>query len=335
MISRFNSAYLFFSGLSITIILLAKISPAYFWGFGLLAFLIPFILAVHIAGLLSFSIIRNRVLFSSLVVLAIGINYIKYSVGFGQISKNADPKPGKSLSILTHNLGSYSFDSEPTNHHYSQMNFRQYDVICFQEFVKSNVDSTIQHFKKKADIEDYNFVFTGKKMTPRNLGLITFSRYPIVNSGKIEFGFNSFNGVNYVDIKVHSDTIRVYNAHFKSYNLKEAVSWVNFIQRIRSAIIERTVRTQEVLAHISKAEHPVILAGDLNEHPYGYVYNQFINNLNDAISSTAYILPQTISDFPVRIDYILVDKKMHVSDFGILNNVLISDHYPIYSLVEY
>ena len=151
MLSRFNIAYLVFSGLSIIIILLAKISPAYFWGFGLLAFLIPFVLVVHIAGLLSFIIIRSKVLFTSLAVLLIGINYIEYSVGFGQTGKNSNPKSGKSLSILTHNLGSYSFDSETSNQHYLQMNFHQYDVICFQEFVKSNVDSTIQQFKKRSE----------------------------------------------------------------------------------------------------------------------------------------------------------------------------------------
>ncbi len=335
MILNFNKAYSFFSTLSVITLLLAKISPVYFWVFGLLAFLIPIILSLHFIGLLSFVFFRRKIILLSLVVLLTGINHINSSIGVGYFKKKTSAVLNKSLTILTHNLGSYSFHSNSNGSYSSQMNFRQYDVICFQEFVKSNSDSTIQNLAKTAGIEDYSYVFTGKKMTPKNFGLLIFSRYPIINSGKIAFGLNSFNGVSYVDIKIKTDTIRVYNSHFKSYNLKEAKSITNYLQRIKGAIVERTSRAEEVLTHISNAKHPVILVGDLNEHPYGYVYNQFVNKLNDAISGTTYIFPQTVSKFPARIDYIFVDRRLNVIDFGILKTILISDHFPVYSRVEY
>lgn len=335
MILSFNRTYLVFSTSSILIIFLAKISPVYFWWFGLLAFFIPIILALNIVGLISIIYFKRKVLLSSLVVLILSANHINSSMGIDLFKNGKSPEFDNSLSILSHNLGSYSFDTDSTGKYSSLINFPQFDVICFQEFVKSNSDSTIQNLAKTAGIEDYSFVFTGKNMTPKDFGLLTFSRYPIINSGKIAFGLNSFNGVNYVDIKVKKDTIRVYNAHFKSYNFKEARSMANYLQKIKGAIIERTSRTEEVLKHISNAKYPVILVGDLNEHPYGYVYSLFVNKLNDAISDTNYILPQTVSKFPFRIDYIWVDKKLIVSDFGILKKEFISDHYPVYSEVVF
>lgn len=334
MIFSNKNLYLFFCLLSIGIIFSSNISPVYFWGIGIITFFIPLILFLNLIGFITYFFTKKRFFITSAIVIILGMNHITSSIGIGFTPNKENSISNESISIISHNIGSYKIDSKKNYKNYSGINLNKFDIICFQEFVKSNADSTIQNFQKIAGIENYYYYYTGKVMTPKDLGLITFSRYPIINSGKILFGTNSFNGIHYIDVRIVSDTVRIYNAHFKSYNSREIKTYKKLAYVVKKAIVERSERTKEVLEQMSKCKYKIILAGDFNEHPYGYVYHQFTDKLMDTIVGTSFFFPRTIYRFPARIDYIMVDKKLRVEDFGIFNNISISDHFPIHARIS-
>lgn len=322
---------------SVLIIVLAKVSPSVHWIFGLLGFLVPAVLIYNGGLVLFYLLFKKKGILLPLIVLVVGISHFTATFGsidFLKSEKTSDPDSLK-LSVLSHNLGSFSFNSRKNQSKYSSLiDLKKYDVICFQEFLKSDRDSTIQRFLKNAGLQNYYYHFIGTKMVPQDLGLLTLSKYPIVFSGEIPFQKNSYNRVSFVDIKAGEDTVRVYNIHLKSYDLRSSYSSRYSLYRIKRAIIERSWRIDPVLKSIEDSKKPVILAGDFNSHPYGYVYRRFAEELSDTFTAKLHLPASTFVHFPIRIDYIFTNDMFSTTSFKIKYNCIVSDHFPVTSIVS-
>jgi endonuclease/exonuclease/phosphatase family metal-dependent hydrolase len=209
------------------------------------------------------------------------------------------------------------------------INEKQPDILSIQEY-RRDEDINLSGYEKFE-------VISGQKV--KN-GQAIFSKFPIINSGSIEFP-NSFNNAIYVDIVKNKDTIRVYNVHLQSMKidanadaLKNETS-ENLYRRVSKTFTMQQLQAEQFLEHKSKCPYKMIICGDFNNTAYSYVYKEIKGDLQDAFVEAGNAFGRTydIRFFPVRIDFLLVDDAFEVNSFKTFD-VVLSDHYPIMAKVK-
>ena len=220
------------------------------------------------------------------------------------------------------------------------------DIISFQEFYADEKEKFIdvESLKKTFETPYCHTYYTVTLRNTDHWGMATFSKYPIVNIGAINFLTSSNNACMFSDVKIGKDTIRVYNIHFQSIHFKkEDYAFIDslksenekpkqnvknsrrILSRLKKAFIKRAVQVDTVASHISQSPYPVVVSGDFNDSPVSYTYNKISKNLDDAFMKSGFGLGQTYNGkFPsLRIDYIL-----HSKEFGSYN---FTTHHKNYS----
>ena len=86
---------------------------------------------------------------------------------------------------------------------------------------------------------------------------------------------------------------------------------------------------------MNKSPYKTILNGDFNNTTHSYVYRLLSSNFDDAfdIAGKGFGRTYSFDFFPLRIDFILVDKTLKIVDFQ-THNVRYSDHFPISTILE-
>ena len=136
---------------------------------------------------------------------------------------------------------------------------------------------------------------------------------------------------------IDKDTIRVYSLHIESLHISQKNDYL--VEEDKEALIRniafRFAKQQEQVdifkAHHEKSPYKTIVCGDFNNTAFSYIYRKIRgNNLNDAFSQLGFGFGSTFDFdyFPLRIDYILLDKSMKIRDFQVFKENL-SDHFPI------
>src|SRR5258706_5436236 len=123
------------------------------------------------------------------------------------------------VHLVTHNMNALKYYTRRDEFDSNQKSLQawvaknDFDIICLQEMVEGKQEPFL--------IPGYNKV-SSSKMTRLgdHLGLFVFSRYPVVNSGKMEFAFNSYNWLMWVDLAIAKLTVRTFNGQLLSYDLR-------------------------------------------------------------------------------------------------------------------
>ena len=226
------------------------------------------------------------------------------------------------------------------------------DILCLQEFYTSeqkgdynNIDTVKQILKTAYFHSEYTT--TLRKYD--HWGIATFSKYPIINQGKIIFNTKSNNICIYSDIVINKDTLRIYNVHLQSVSFskgdnkflddviseqKDAEDEVqnskSILRRLKRAFLKRTKQVDMIVLHMKTCNYKIIICGDFNETAASYSYQKLSKNLNDAFIEKGFGFGRTYAGkWPqFRIDYILHDKTLHCSNYK-RSEETYTDHYPI------
>lgn len=337
------------------------ISPKIFWPLSFFGLAYPFILLVNIFFVIYWVLFRKWQLLVSLIIILLGWPHLiaHFQIHFG--NTNSSVGNTNLLKVITYNvrlfdLYEWSSDRSTDNKIFGLMKNSNADIICMQEFMYHNdgeiisVDSMLQSFKANQLHAEYTAVYN-----PTNkLGIATFSSYPIIGKGRLDFGKNTHNICMYTDIKVNKDTIRVYNAHFQSIhfgkedylflekiddpNTDSETQWLGIkkiLKKMRAAFTRRSEQADKVAEHISKSPYPVVFCGDFNDTPGSYTYHTIAKFLHDAFKESGRGIGNTyIGLFPsFRIDYILYSDDLESSNYERIEKKY-SDHYPIGCRIE-
>ncbi len=278
-------------------------------------------------------------------------------------------KANQEVKVLSYNvrlfdLYNWTHNKDTRKNIFSLIETETPGILCLQEFFHGdsgnfNTLDTLIHITGS---KDHHVEYTLSRRKKDHYGIATFSKYPIGNKGKITFKTRSNNICIYSDLKINTDTVRVYNVHFQSihfgyadYKFIDALSrktWdpssggkeqndtldaedieiasKNILRRLKRAFIRREEQTSKVLEHIATCQYPVIVCGDFNDTPFSYTYHSFSEKLQDAFMESGSGIGSTyLGAFPsYRIDYIFYSKNsLSSSGFEVLPEKL-SDHYP-------
>jgi len=199
------------------------------------------------------------------------------------------------------------------------------DVLSIQEY----------HPHKNIDLSFFKYKFEKLSGKKTKYGQAIFSKFPIVNSGSIEFPETANNAI-FADVVNGNDTIRVYNIHLESMridtkveNLKKEDS-ERLFKRIGLTFTMQQFQTELVLMHKKQCKYKMVICGDFNNTAFSYVYRQIKGDLLDTFKEAGNGFGRTYNFkfFPVRIDFIFADKEFSINGFKAFNKRY-SDHFPI------
>ncbi len=340
------------------------ISPAHLWlpAFAGLAY--PYLLAANILFIVFWLFVRVKFTLFSILTLLLGYTHLMTFMQFHS-PKNLDPKDAyfKVLSYNVRNFDLYNYKKnwepnyEKRNKIYKFIQKESADIICFQEFVndlsgKFKTLDTIVTFQKAKNVHaEYTVVSRGINQ----FGIATFTSFPIVHKGRINFPNATTNLCIYTDILVGKDTIRIYNAHFESihfnyadYEFAENIAStqpkneedlknksMRILRLMKIGYEKRAIQADIVAKHVEKSPYSVIFCSDLNDTPVSYAYHSLTDILKDAFTESGSGMGNTYTEiFPsFRIDYIFLSNALTSANFVCIPSDN-SDHYPIECLVK-
>jgi len=173
-----------------------------------------------------------------------------------------------------------------------------------------------------------------------NVGLAIFGKGKMINKGEVISNNGRIIAI-YVDFIKQNDTLRLYNSHFKSYNLNplsfkpNKETFKDVIGKTKLVYEIQNNECLELINHMKKSPYSLILAIDLNNTPDSFIYNEISNLYSDSYSQNNFDFGSTygFSFLPIRIDYIFYSKLIKVNSYKI-HKVMFSDHKPISSFLK-
>nr|WP_235727073.1 endonuclease/exonuclease/phosphatase family protein [Hymenobacter siberiensis] len=240
------------------------------------------------------------------------------------------------------------------------------DVLCLQEYYNeplgNSFEAKVFHTEERLGRGSGRHAFVSPSLTNAigaEFGLAIFSRFAIVRRGTIAFGKLSQNHAMWADLARpagpgHSqpDTIRVFNVHLQSMAMAESdiatatesraglrQKAPNLLRRFRNGAVARGVQVDTVLARVARSPYPVLLAGDTNDLPYSYVYDQLADHMQNAWATVGFGIGATYNGkLPgLRIDQQFASKQWQVLGCKVHREIKWSDHFPVeglYRLME-
>jgi endonuclease/exonuclease/phosphatase family metal-dependent hydrolase len=318
------------------------IPPDRIWMASLFGLAYPVFLWVNVLLCLVWILIKPRYFPISLIAILIGWGFLSKYIQFDGVLTE---KPG--IKIISYNVKHFEIDGDNAAKKTADkviafLKKKAPDIICLQEVrLRSNQIFNLQQFIDEFDFaEHYQYARTAYFG-----GIVTMTRYPIVNMGEIRFE-NSGNMAIFTDVSIGSDTVRVFNVHLQSFQIdpkdysiieSPSITEKSDIRQIsemgskfKRAFKMRAEQARIIRANIDWSPYPVLVCGDFNDTPFSYTYRKVRGNLKDAFIESGSGVGQTyIGKLPsYRIDYFLYSDRYTAFNFK-PEKVRFSDHLPI------
>lgn len=332
--------------LTLLLFSLPDISPERFPIGSFLLFLIPVFILLNFIFVIIWLIKRPlHYALVSLVIILLGYKFIDRTFSY------VKPKSEKSdFKVLNSNVRIFNvYDHLRDENYHSSKEMLKWvrdfdaDVACLQEFYSSDTNPIF--FTQKEIQKKYSYVYFKPFLAIRKqqFGMAIFSKYPIIKRGEIKFRSESNNQIIFVDVKIKKRLVRIYNIHLQSMSIDEndiinskfddnsKNKWVTILLRYKNGSIQRARQVKELVSHIQACPHPVVVCGDLNEPPYGFVYEELSDLLDNSFQEAGRGLGVTYNG---KIPLLRIDNQFFGNGVEVLSHTLhkemnYSDHYPI------
>ncbi len=344
------------------------ISPEKLWIAAFFGLAYPYLLLFNLMFCLFWMLFAKRVFLISFLAILIGWNFVSNHFQIHNLSKSdrtriissdrhqrqeASQLKIMSFNIRAFNLYNWNQDQQSLNSIINYIRDEDPDIICLQEFYsqKEGMISLQDIYIQLGNTPYRHLHHTLGGNQNNSYGIATFSSYPIIDQGFISFD-NTINVSIYTDIKVNSDTLRIYNNHLQSihlssrnytyldsirlrYNEDQINELKDISYRLRDAFIKRARQAARISDHIHGSPYPVIVCGDFNDTPSSYTYFKIRKELGDSFVESGAGFGNTYSGkFPsFRIDYILHHQDINSIYFKRTRTAL-SDHFPITAYLQ-
>jgi endonuclease/exonuclease/phosphatase family metal-dependent hydrolase len=334
------------------------VSPVTFWPLAFVGMVYPYALLVNMLFIGWWALFRRKRILPSVLAILLGWSHVgEYVQLFGRSSGPDNASEGvkvMSYNVRLFDLYNWTHNKETRDRIFAMLHREDPSILCMQEFYAHEAGGTEGFVTKDSLLANWKFtdchdVYPARSKYGHLMGIATFSAYPIVKKGVIHFPDDLNNLCLWTDLRIGTDTIRVYNAHLASIRfgdadyrfMKEldtdtdrdslARGGSRIIGRLKNAFIRRTTEVQLIAKHMRKSPHPLLYCGDLNDTPMSWGYHHLRDQgLNDAFVGSGSGIGHTyIGDFPsFRIDHLLHSEAIRTWDFHTVPDKL-SDHRAI------
>ena len=291
--------------------------------FSVLIIFLPIFLCINFLFFIYWIIkLDIRFIFSFLVLLV----YVDKPISFFKTDATVDDQRG--LQVMSYNVRLFNHynwikDSSVRNKIKTFVNDNKPDFIAVQEF----------HDDYRELMND--FKYSHIDLNEGNVGLAIFGNSKMINKGDVVSSDKRKIAI-YVDFVYKKDTLRLYNSHFKSYNINplsfkpNKETFKNVLNKTKLVYKIENDECSILIDHMKKSPYSLMLAIDLNNTSDSFVYKKINDLFFDSYVQTGFEFGATydFSFLPIRIDYIFYSKLIKANTYQI-HNVKLSDHKPI------
>ena len=291
--------------------------------FSVLIIFLPIFLCINFLFFIYWIIkLDIRFIFSFLVLLV----YVDKPISFFKTDATVDDQRG--LQVMSYNVRLFNHynwikDSSVRNKIKTFVNDNKPDFIAVQEF----------HDDYRELMND--FKYSHIDLNEGNVGLAIFGNSKMINKGDVVSSDKRKIAI-YVDFVYKKDTLRLYNSHFKSYNINplsfkpNKETFKNVLNKTKLVYKIQNDECSILIDHMKKSPYSLMLAIDLNNTSDSFVYKKINDLFFDSYVQTGFEFGATydFSFLPIRIDYIFYSKLIKANTYQI-HNVKLSDHKPI------
>ena len=330
----------------------SHVNPENVWVLPFFGLAYPFLLLFNVLFVIYWAAKRRMLFIYSLIVIMAGLNHLTNTFQI-RLSHKQPANPDNTFSFLSYNVrlfNLYDWIDDPSvrTNIYDFLLNEDPDILCIQEYFFNEEDPWNNSRSYQRLHQRYNHIeYSSTNNKNFNFGIATFSKYPIINTGKIDFP-NSSNISIYTDIVINNDTVRVLNNHLQSVQFtQENINFLDSLgrhknhrnvtgikdvaEKLKQAFVRRSQQVGIIVSKIQESPYPVIITGDFNDTPVSYTYRQLRNqDIEDAFVTSGRGIGNTyVARIPLfRIDYILYSKGLRSFYFD-SPRIELSDHYPL------
>ena len=341
---------------------LVHISPKNFWVAGFFTLSLPvLLLLVHPVFIIFWVINKFYIkILVSLITLLAGYPLLQRTITFHETENISLEK--KSFEVMSYNVQTFNQfvyykkkNKVETEKLFEYVQQSKADIKCFQEFFQLEKSALFNSIKKLAADGKYYYYMDPRVQKIHSkkgyVGVAIFSKFPIVGKGEIFASRQSVNKGIYVDVLNGKDTMHIINIHLQSNKIKPdslfddakyeemKEEYKNVFEKLKYGFKIRGKQAEVLENEIVNSPYPIILCGDFNDTPYGYVYQKTRQYLCNAFEDKGSGFGFTYNGkfFFLRIDNQFYDKKFKIYEFKTDVKAKHSDHFPItarYSLTN-
>lgn len=315
--------------------LLPYVPPKTFPLLSVLSLGVPLLILLNLLFLIFWAIRFKKQLLLSLIVLLIGYNHV---FSLFQFSGNNQGTNSKDLSVMSYNVRMFNAykwtkDKNIPGKITDFVTEKDPDILVTQEHYIGD-GKMFREFP-------YNYVFSKDKNS--EFGSAIFSKYPIIKKHSVGFPEDGNNNAIFVDIVKDKDTLRIFNVHFQSLNIKPEIKDLQegdskkLIGRIGYGFKLQQNQAEMLMKEMEKSPYKTLVIGDFNNTAFSYIYKLIKGTrFNDAFleAGTGFGKSFNLSYFPLRIDFFMIDKSIEIESFEVFP-VNYSDHFPIMSRIKW
>jgi endonuclease/exonuclease/phosphatase family metal-dependent hydrolase len=331
--------------------LVPLLNPHTWWFAGFLGLILPYLALLLILWILFWWLIKPKISLVSIITLLIGYKQLGVLFALNVPAAFEQPKKADVLRIADWNIRSFV----GTGNTWEKQKLARTeivdlltrldaDVICLQEFNHSFVKAAGNNLALFTSAYPYYFFSKDFRRDNGNYasGCIIFSRYPILDTGKIKYPGKFAESLIYADILKGADTIRVFTTHLLSFRFNQKdydgidrikedpetlAASKSLLRKMKHAFTRRGLQSDIAKAEMDKSPYPSVLCGDFNDVPNSYTYFTLKGVRKDVFLQKSLGIGRTyLSLAPtLRIDYILPDREFDVLQFDMVDENL-SDH---------
>lgn len=347
------------AGALILAMLAMYVSPETFWMLAFMGLTFPLLILVNLLLLIIWLFVYPRRALVQALVLIIAFPFSRGMFNFTNRFRESNPDENSfvvmSYNVRLFDLYNWTSNKKTRDSIIDLVHTTNADVVCFQEFFHEDTGkfNTLDTLKKTLRANKVHIDYSAHVKNVNHWGIATFSRFPIVGKGKLEFPDETDNISIFTDLRIEEDTFRVYNLHLESvrfrtedYKALESITGKQdetglggpqkILSRMRRAYIRRARQTDIIRRHISESPYPVIVCGDFNDPPASYAYHQISATLEDGFKNSSAGFGATyIGKIPfLRIDYVLYDEEYFGCDSMQVLQKEFSDHFPLKAVMH-
>ncbi|MFP5042203.1 endonuclease/exonuclease/phosphatase family protein [Parasediminibacterium sp. JCM 36343] len=338
------------------------LSPKNCWWIGFAGLAAPYLIGLLIFAIIFWLLVKPRWALLPITLLVLGYKQLDVVFAWHFKTSFSDAKSNDAIRILDWNVRGFNGLSESASSkkiirtELAESILKQNpDIICLQEFNHSY--GTAGHPNLQADniglfTKTHPYYYFSRDYKTANgyaSGSIIFSKYPIIDTGKLKYPKGE--SIIFADMVIGGDTLRIYTTHLQSFKFKKGdydnidkiadneddalLASKSVFNKMKPAFKRRAEQAGLVKQWLGNSPYRSIITGDFNDVPNSYTYFTIKGDRQDAFLEKYFGFGRSyISLAPtLRIDYILPDTSFLVQQFDMEDEGL-SDHIMLISDVK-